>query len=650
MAKHTAPAGKPTLAQKRLNRSNRAKAVRTVLEIAALVVLIVLAVIAAFRSAPKAVTPVNGAGTLGQPRVTAGAIDTANGLPINSGRFIAVSYPGLTKSTSLESKIVNQAVFQEQIAALKASGYQTISQEDIANYYLYFGTLPEKSLYIIFEDGLLNTTSLAQETLLENGYSAAVSSYANNLDDLRSKYLTTPMLKALLNVGCWETATSGYRLSYINIFDRYANFFGELNAEEFVKVHEYLWRDYNHYLMDFIRDEDRLRTETEAELRARIAQDYNSLRAAYTNAIGYVPSLYLLMHSNTGAFGTDAIASDANREHITSIFTMNVNREGTCLNNLESSIYDLSRLQVQSYFSTNHLLMRIWDDTGDELKFLTGDETEASHWYQDDGVAQYKGNKILLTSEPRGRGQITLNARLFSDLDMTVTLQGNLVGRQSICLRTDRNWEHGIEIALDDNNLIVNDLGDGGKELFFQSLFEFDGGPFISTQEDEYNGLVALQKAIIELDEDPLRIAKAREKLAELEVTPVLTLADGGTPYYPENDTTERGNRKLRIRLIGSRLSVWVDDKPCIDQLKVSGVQLGSLSLGAEVYRQRTERFTQRNIYDDVYDAVFTDLVIRDPQNEDTVLYEYRLSPDQTINSIITGWFNTVIDFFSDHF
>ena len=51
-----------------------------------------------------------------------------------------------------------------------------------------------------------------------------------------------------------------------------------------------------------------------------------------------------------------------------------------------------------------------------------------------------------------------------------------------------------------------------------------------------------------------------------------------------------------------------------------------------------------------MYDAVFNDLVITDPNDANTVYYEYRLTPDQTINSIITRWFNSVVDFFVDHF
>lgn len=623
-------------AELRLRRYNRRKTVRTVLQIVVLVLAVGFGIFSLVR---------------GNSRAPVSTVDTATGADAGN-QFIAISYPGLTTSTSLDSKVVNADLFEEQITALQAAGYVTISQKDVANYYLRYGALPSKALFLLFEDGLYSTTTLAQPVLTQNGYVATVCTYANNLGDAsNSKYITTSTLKSLTGSGTWELGTNGYRLSYINVFDRYNNFFGALNAEEFVKIHSYLWRDYNHYLMDFVRDEDRLRAESETQLINRINADYDAMKSTYTDAVGYLPGCYVLMHSNTGAFGTDAVASEANRSELTQLFTMNFNREGTCLNNRDSSIFDLSRLQVQSYFSTNHLLMRIRDDTGDDtLPFVTGDETEATHWYADGGAAQFKGDEIILTTVPTGRGQLTLNTRLFSDLDMTVTLEGNLVGRQSICLRTDRNWAHGIEVALEDNHLQVWSLGDDAQMLYDQDLYEFDGGTIISTQEDEHNGLVELQKAIIQLDDDPARVAQAQTKLTQLLNTPVVTLEDGGTPYYPVNDTTERDSRKLRIRLVGERLSLWVDDRPAVDQLKVPDTQLGSISLGAKVFDNAESQFTQRNIYDDVYDAVFRDLVVSDAQNTDTVLYQYTYTPAQTVNSTLTGWFNSVIQFFSDHF
>ncbi len=623
-----------------LRRKNTFKTIRTVVQIVVLAAAVLWGV---YLLIPKPKP---------QAELTSGSLANPGGLisdVAGSNRFIAISYPGLTESKRLESKIVNYEVFRQQIEALKASGYVTISQEDIIDYYMHYGSLPEKALFLFFEDGVRNTTTLAQRVLEENGYRATASTYANNMEEKNSSYITGSTLKSLSRSAVWETGSNGYRLSYINVFDRYGNYFGHLNANVFLKVYKYLWRDYNHYLMDYKRDKDRLREESDAQLTARIREDYRLMEEAYLNSPGFVPGLYILMHSNTGAFGTTAVASNTNRDSLTSMFSMNFNRQGTALNTLDSSIYDLSRLQVQSYFSTNHLLMRIWDDTGDRMAFFTGDEQEAEKWYADVGVAEYASNRIILTSQPRGEGLITLKNQLFSDLDMTVTLQGNLMGCQSIYLRTDRNLQQGIQVAAEDNEIVVRELGMTPKEIFRRNLFEFDGGPFVSLQEDEYNGLVALQEALIAFEPDPIRVEEAKAELARLRSIQPKTLAMGGAPYYPTVDLSDRGNRKVRIRLVGSRLNIWVDDRVMVEQLLVSTNPMGSLALGSGVFYDQ-EKLSQRFLYDDVYDAVFVSPEIRDAENPDTILYTYARAQQETINRTIQRWFQTVVDFFVESF
>ena len=622
-----------------IKRKNTYKLIRTVVQILVIAAAIIFGVLSLLPKPKPLIGTTDGAIT--GPRLT-------NGEAAEENRFIAVSYPGLTESKRLDSKIVNLNVFRQQIEALKASGYVTISQEDIVDSYLKYSSLPDKALFLIFEDGIRNTTKLAQKVLEDNGYRATVSTYANNLEDINSNYITGSDLKTLLNNGYWETGSNGYRLSYINVFDRYENYFGHLNANVFLKIYKYLWRDYNHYLMDYKRDEDRLRQESDAQLIARIREDYRLMDEAYTKSLGYVPGLYILMHSNTGAFGTTSVASNTNRDSIASLYTMNFNRQGTSLNTLSSSIYDLSRLQAQSYFSANHLLKRIQDDTGDQLVFVTGDKQEAEKWYTDDGVAEYADDRIILTSEPRGQGRITLKNQLFTDLDMTVTLQGNLLGYQSVFLRADRELKQGLQVAMENNEVIVRELGSANKEIFRQSLFEFDGGPFISIQEDEYNGLVALQEALIQFDTDPMRVEEAKAELARLQNLQPKTLAMGGTPYYPTLDLSDRGSRKLRVRLVGSRLSIWVDDRMMVEQLLVTVNPLGSLAFGSEVYYD--EKVSQRFLYDDVYDAVFINPIIRDTENPLKVLFSYEHTRRQTINSTIQDWFKTMVDFFVNNF
>ncbi len=228
-----------------LRRKNTYKKIRTVVQIVVIVAAVLYGVYLLIPR-PKP-----------QPELKSGSLAGPGGLiseAAGSNRFIAISYPGLTESKRIDSKIVNYETFRQQIEALKASGYVTISQEDIIDYYMSYGSLPEKALFLIFEDGVRNTTTLAQSVLEENGYKATASTYANNMGEKNSSYITGSTLRSLSRSAVWETGSNGYRLSYINVFDRYGNYFGHLNANVFLNIYKYLWRDYNHYLMDYKRD------------------------------------------------------------------------------------------------------------------------------------------------------------------------------------------------------------------------------------------------------------------------------------------------------------------------------------------------------------------------------------------------------------
>jgi hypothetical protein len=230
--------------------------------------------------------------------------------------------------------------------------------------------MPERALFLLFEDGRRDTAVFSQPILEKYNYLASANTYADKFEEKDGKFLSAKDLKTMLRSTFWELGTNGYRLSYINVFDRYDNYYGHLNSTEFISINQYLKRDYNHYLMDFKRNEDRIREESIDEMKERIQTDYELMQQSYVENIGYLPQLYTLMHSNTGAFGTDPLVSNENRTYITSMFSMNFNREGSCMNSLASSVYDLTRMQPQAYWYPNHLLMRIKDDMQQDMTFV----------------------------------------------------------------------------------------------------------------------------------------------------------------------------------------------------------------------------------------------------------------------------------------
>ncbi|MDO4989287.1 MAG: hypothetical protein Q4E45_02165 [Eubacteriales bacterium] len=606
--------------ERKLRRKNTLKIVRSVFELIVIIAVILWAVLSLVRqrSTESLLREESEAECVMVPSSEIVGDWPSTG-KADGPHFIAVSYNGLTDIDRPDGKIVTQDAYEEQLQTLKASGYQTITQQDVLNYYLNDAPLPEKAMLLIFEDGIMNTTKLAHPALWKNNYIATVCTFAGNLSDEEGLYITSQEMKQLKNTSFWETGSNGYRISYINVFDRFENYFGNLNTAEFLAVHTYLRRDYNHYLMDFIRDENRLRTESVTQMQERIAWDYKKMEELYRDDLGYVPALYILMHSNTGAFGNDPLVSRKNAEMMESVFAMNFNRQGTCLNTRDSSVYDLSRLQSRQYFSSNHLMMRIWDDTGHQVVFRLGSAEKAADWERISGAAEFKNRRIVLTTMPYGESEVRFARSLPKDLDISLRLKGNVVGQQAVKLRTDEHGDGGICVRLYDNVLLIED-GDVQAPLFTLDLLRFDGGPFFSVQQEELNGKIALAAAIIAYDEDEERIAQAERDLETLRAMRVPSIQDGAEPFIPELDIDEQDNRALRIRLEGNSISVWLDGVLVADGLSVSSGSGSSLFLEAAV-TQGTERFSQTNLSDDVYDGVFAELNIRGTDGSE--LYSY---------------------------
>lgn len=498
--------------------------------------------------------------------------------------FIAVSYFGVDRTGT--DTLMSTENLDKQLKALKDNGYVTITQSDIMDYYLNGKTLPPKSLFLLFEDGRRDTAIFSQKIIEEYNLKATMLTYADKFTKKDSKFLSSKDLLELVDSSYWELGTNGYRLEYINVFDRESNYLGRLNSIEFAKIASKVDREYNHYLMDYIRDEHNIPKESYEEMKQRIDNDYESLAKVYNEKINQVPKLYALMHSNTGKFGTNDKLSDVNSKWIKELFNMNFNREGYSLNSRKSSIYDLTRIQPQSYWSTNHLLMRIWDDTKADIKFEVGDKDKASKFKEIAGKAEFKDDAIILTSLPEGKGMLKLlDSEDYKDIKVSTTLKGNVIGSQSIYLRSNADQSSSICIQLMNNVLNVLDIS-----------------------EDKANPIFSLD------------------------------LSKNGEEKF---DIKDAGNRKLDIILKGDKISIDLDDNNIVNELKVNNLKQGSIYLESAWGEYG---YSQRNIADDVYDGVFQKLKITDLN--DNELYNSSLKGiDKTIYSIKNS-FNKVVDWF----
>jgi len=557
--------------------------------------------------------------------------------------FIALSYFGIDREGS--SSRISEDRLNKELKALRDNGYVTITQKDIEDYYKNGTPLPDKALYLMFEDGRQDTSIYAQKVMEEYNYKATMFTYAEKFDVVDSFFLMPKDLLKLEQNSFWELGSNGYRLSYINVFDRYGRYIGELNSKEYSAMSKYLGRDYNHYLMDYIRDANDLPMETNSQMRSRISGDYELMKKSYNKGLGKVPSAYILLHSNTGMFGENDKVSEVNEEAIASTFTMNFNREGYSLNNTESSIYDLTRLEPQANWYTNHLLMRIRDDLPKEDKdgilFVVGDKSQNESWQLQRGAVEYqKGyERIVLTSLPEDTGSLKLLKKAPRDIAVETTLKGNKLGLQAVILGADDDGTGGVEVSLQNNVLCLYQDGQVLEEV---DLYEFDGTEKISVDEDKRDSLAGEYAALARYAVSAEQSYEYTKMSKEASLMDVPTVKDGADEYRPQLKLNEPGSRELYIELKDNVLNVKIDGKDVWKAKKVTVKEESNIYLKGAFTEYG---YSQRNVVDDVYDAVFDKLQITDPDTGN-VLYSYRLTGIDKIIQTVKNVFNKVLNWF----
>ena len=517
--------------------------------------------------------------------------------------FIALSYFGVDRNGDT-STLIGKEELRRHLAELKSQGYVTISQQDVLDYYREGKTLPERSLFLMFEDGRRDTAIFAQEIMEDLNFKATMMTYPEKFAKKDTKFLSPKDLHEMESSTFWEMGSNGYRLAYINVFDRYDDFLGELDPLRFDIVRGCLGRRYNHYLMDYIRDKDGVPTESERQMERRVAYDYARLRDIYGEELGYVPKAHVLMHANTGRFGNNPRVSAVNEREIRDSFPMNFNREGFVLNKRTSSLYDLTRMQPQPYWPINHLLMRINYDTDGALSFVEGREEGRRAWELKEGALEAREETLILTTLPEGKALARLtDVENLRDLRLEAELEGNAFGSQQIFLRSSADLSDAVCVTLVNDQLVVTEIAGGAKrELYREKLPVILGEKILSVEEVRKEAKITENEAFARYAPSPTAANEYMGRANAVRETYAAAVEDGAAPYEGSESFHRRGKCRLVIHLSGDRLSVDVDGHTGPEDLAVSRTERGAVFLGAS---WQGEAWSQRNLADDVYDGVF---------------------------------------------
>ncbi len=556
--------------------------------------------------------------------------------------FIALSYFGVQK-TEGSQLLISQANLRAHLQALKNQGYETVTTDDIYEYYANGKQLPEKALYLMFEDGRRDTAIFSTPILEDLNYRATAFTYPEKFERKDPKFLLPDDLKEIVKDRFWDVGTNGYRLFFINVFDRYDNYFGELDPLMFNQVAPYLGRRYNHYLMDYIRDKNGVPKESFERMKNRIGYDYQKLEDIYQKDLGYVPKVSVLMHANTSEFGNNPQVSAVNGYWLRKLFEMNFNREGYTLNVPTSSIYDLTRMQPQAWWPVNHLLMRIKYDTNKEMVFNTGEVERYERWDLAKGAAEFKDEKIYLTTLPYDTGIIKLkNSYSYRNVNITTKLEGNTAGTQAIYLRADNDLQNYIAVKVRAGFIYIVEKTNGREaELYKKSLDELNGVEPISVDQDKYNSertaLEAFSRYAPSEGIAKVYVNRLKEKTKE----EPKTIDEGSPQYVPQINARDKELCDIAISLSNNDLKLSFNGKEITSQ-KVSNNERGSICLAAGY---TDLGWQQRNLDDDVYDAVFRDFTVKDI-NTDSELFTSKYSGWEKIEYNTKKYTELIVDWF----
>src|SRR5690606_16266674 len=101
--------------------------------------------------------------------------------------FIALSYFGVGRTGT--AKLTDDDVIAEHLQALQQIGYETISQQDIVDFYHHNKPLPERALFLAFEDGRRDSALYVQPILERLNYRATILTYADKIINHERKFL-----------------------------------------------------------------------------------------------------------------------------------------------------------------------------------------------------------------------------------------------------------------------------------------------------------------------------------------------------------------------------------------------------------------------------------------------------------------------------
>jgi hypothetical protein len=356
--------------------------------------------------------------------------------------FIALSYRGISLREKEGDRYVSRKQFEEHMRVLVNAGYNAITTEDVVNYYYRNAPLPDKALYLMFEDGRKDSAVFSMNTLKKYNLRAAMYLQTAYLKQGDSFFIRSAELKALARNPYWDIGSQGYELRYINVMPDEGHSF---------------------FLTDYLRNEDLDPIETGEELLRRFETDYELSSGLIEEYSGQKPEAYIFMPANTLWRSLDETVEAANARLLDRHYKVAFAREGSCFNTRETAPFNLTRLQVFPYWSVNRLLMEIESSSPLRHAYEQADEEQNRLWHTEAGALQFSGQAMVLTAPKDREAHAWLRGTdAWDNVDLSVKCSGSRQGAQKIYLRYTSPRSY-ICVEVSRNSVTVRERAEGGR-------------------------------------------------------------------------------------------------------------------------------------------------------------------------------------------
>lgn len=308
--------------------------------------------------------------------------------------FMALSYPGI--GTGDPNVFTSPARLLEQLDALHAAGYRTITPEDALAFLNEGAPLPRKALLLLFEGGRKDSVIYTVKSFQKTGFFGTLCLPTRVMSSRGVFFLHHRDFRSIAKLGFWQFAGMGHEaIDEIPV--------GPDGAR-------------GHFLTR--RKWTGAELESPVAFEQRVAADYATCLETVKNEAGVRPIAFVYPFADAGQGPeADPHAKRINREQVTHLFQMAFVQAYNPFNGPGRDPFDLTRLRVPGNISGDDLVKEL-ERFAPKFNAI-GDLHDASSWQVDGDVRFAKGElKISTGSAAWLRGSDN-----WSDVDVSATIQ-----------------------------------------------------------------------------------------------------------------------------------------------------------------------------------------------------------------------------------